>query len=54
MTKPKKKKKAEELEALTSDEVVRYVFGAKGQQVLKEQLVRNEPPDEDNDPQTPE
>jgi len=51
MSKPKKKEKktAQELEALSSDEVMRYVFGDTGGQVLKDQLLRDIPTVEPDD-----
>jgi hypothetical protein len=45
MTKPKKRvkdKTPEELETLTNDEVMQRVFGTKGQQVLKDELLTHE------------
>ena len=45
MSKPKKRvkdKTPDELESLTNDEVMQRVFGKRGQEVLKEQVVTSD------------
>jgi len=50
MTKSKKKeKKPEELEVMNSDQVMQHVFGKRGAQVLKNQLLSDDPEPEETD-----